>query len=116
MRLNTIKPGEGSTHAKRRVGRGIGSGLSDGRPRSQRPEVAGGFHKVRFRRRPDAARSVACRSVVSSLADPRPECRSAHACPSFEKLPLTGNRSAGTEQTGIVAAGALSAKVILPAN
>ena len=27
MRLNTIKPGEGSTHAKRRVGRGIGSGL-----------------------------------------------------------------------------------------
>ena len=27
MRLNTIKPGEGSKHAKRRVGRGIGSGL-----------------------------------------------------------------------------------------
>ena len=27
MELNTIKPGEGSTHAKKRVGRGIGSGL-----------------------------------------------------------------------------------------
>ena len=27
MKLNTIAPGEGSKHAKRRVGRGIGSGL-----------------------------------------------------------------------------------------
>ena len=27
MFLNTIQPAEGATHAKRRVGRGIGSGL-----------------------------------------------------------------------------------------
>jgi large subunit ribosomal protein L15 len=27
MELNTIKPSEGAKHAKRRVGRGIGSGL-----------------------------------------------------------------------------------------
>ena len=27
MQLNTLKPAEGSKHAKRRVGRGIGSGL-----------------------------------------------------------------------------------------
>ena len=27
MKLNTIQPTEGATHAKRRVGRGIGSGL-----------------------------------------------------------------------------------------
>ena len=27
MFLNTIQPAEGSTHASRRVGRGIGSGL-----------------------------------------------------------------------------------------
>ena len=27
MELNGIKPGEGAKHAKRRVGRGIGSGL-----------------------------------------------------------------------------------------
>ena len=27
MKLNTISPAEGSKHAKRRVGRGIGSGM-----------------------------------------------------------------------------------------
>ena len=40
MQLNTLKPAEGSKHAKRRVGRGIGSGLQDRRPWSQGSEVA----------------------------------------------------------------------------
>ena len=50
MRLNTIKPGEGSTHAKRRVGRGIGSGLGKtaGRGHKGQKSRAGGFHKVGF--------------------------------------------------------------------
>ena len=30
MELNSIKPASGAKHAKRRVGRGIGSGLSSG--------------------------------------------------------------------------------------
>ena len=29
MELNTIKPAAGAKHAKRRVGRGIGSGIGD---------------------------------------------------------------------------------------
>ena len=50
MQLNTIKPGVGSKHSKRRVGRGIGSGLGKtaGRGHKGQKSRAGGFHKVGF--------------------------------------------------------------------
>jgi large subunit ribosomal protein L15 len=50
MELNTIQPGEGAKHAKRRVGRGIGSGLGKtaGRGHKGQKSRAGGFHKVGF--------------------------------------------------------------------
>jgi large subunit ribosomal protein L15 len=50
MKLNTIQPAAGSTHAKRRVGRGIGSGLGKtcGRGHKGQKSRAGGFHKVGF--------------------------------------------------------------------
>jgi large subunit ribosomal protein L15 len=50
MKLNTIKPAEGSKQAKRRVGRGIGSGLGKtaGRGHKGQKSRAGGFHKVGF--------------------------------------------------------------------
>ncbi|MEN9842389.1 MAG: hypothetical protein RLZZ612_218 [Pseudomonadota bacterium] len=50
MELNTIRPGEGATHAKRRVGRGIGSGLGKtaGRGHKGQKSRAGGYHKVGF--------------------------------------------------------------------
>ena len=50
MELNTIKPGEGSKHAKRRVGRGIGSGLGKtaGRGHKGQKSRSGGYHKVGF--------------------------------------------------------------------
>jgi large subunit ribosomal protein L15 len=50
MELNTIKPAEGSTHYKRRVGRGIGSGLGKtaGRGHKGQKSRAGGYHKVGF--------------------------------------------------------------------
>ncbi|MFO7747352.1 MAG: 50S ribosomal protein L15 [Orrella sp.] len=50
IQLNTIKPAEGSTHAKRRVGRGIGSGLGKtaGRGHKGQKSRSGGFHKVGF--------------------------------------------------------------------
>lgn len=50
MQLNTIKPAEGATHAKKRVGRGIGSGLGKtcGRGHKGQKSRAGGFHKVGF--------------------------------------------------------------------
>ena len=50
MQLNTIKPAAGSKQARRRVGRGIGSGLGKtaGRGHKGQKSRAGGFHKVGF--------------------------------------------------------------------
>lgn len=50
IQLNTLKPAEGSKHAKRRVGRGIGSGLGKtaGRGHKGQKSRSGGFHKVGF--------------------------------------------------------------------
>ena len=50
MELNTIKPAAGAKHAKRRVGRGIGSGLGKtaGRGHNGQHSRAGGYHKVGF--------------------------------------------------------------------
>jgi len=50
MRLNTLKPAQGSKTAKKRVGRGIGSGLGKtcGRGHKGQSARAGGFHKVGF--------------------------------------------------------------------
>jgi large subunit ribosomal protein L15 len=50
MELNTIKPGAGSKKARRRVGRGIGSGLGKtaGRGHKGQKSRAGGYHKVGF--------------------------------------------------------------------
>ena len=50
MNLNSIKPPEGSKKARRRVGRGIGSGLGKtaGRGHKGQSSRAGGYHKVGF--------------------------------------------------------------------
>ncbi|MGQ3127345.1 MULTISPECIES: 50S ribosomal protein L15 [Variovorax] len=50
MELNGIKPADGAKHAKRRVGRGIGSGIGKtaGRGHKGQKSRAGGFHKVGF--------------------------------------------------------------------
>ena len=50
MQLNSIKPAAGAKHAKRRVGRGIGSGIGKtaGRGHKGQKSRAGGYHKVGF--------------------------------------------------------------------
>lgn len=50
MQLNTIQPAEGAKKAKKRVGRGIGSGLGKtcGRGHKGQKSRSGGFHKVGF--------------------------------------------------------------------
>ena len=50
MQLNTIKPAAGAAKARRRVGRGIGSGLGKtaGRGHKGQKSRSGGFHKVGF--------------------------------------------------------------------
>jgi large subunit ribosomal protein L15 len=50
MRLNTLKPGDGSKTDRKRVGRGIGSGLGKtcGRGHKGQKSRSGGFHKIGF--------------------------------------------------------------------
>lgn len=50
MELNGIKPAAGAKHARRRVGRGIGSGLGKtaGRGHKGQKSRSGGYHKVGF--------------------------------------------------------------------
>ena len=50
MELNSIKPADGSKRPRRRVGRGIGSGLGKtaGRGHKGQKSRAGGYHKVGF--------------------------------------------------------------------
>jgi large subunit ribosomal protein L15 len=50
MNLNTIKPSSGSKKPRRRVGRGIGSGLGKtaGRGHKGQKSRTGGYHKVGF--------------------------------------------------------------------
>jgi large subunit ribosomal protein L15 len=50
MQLNSIQPASGSKKPRRRVGRGIGSGLGKtaGRGHKGQKSRAGGFHKVGF--------------------------------------------------------------------
>lgn len=50
MRLNTLKPAEGSKHSAKRLGRGIGSGLgkTSGKGHKGQKARSGGYHKVGF--------------------------------------------------------------------
>ena len=50
MHLNDLKPADGSKHPRKRVGRGIGSGLGKtaGRGHTGQKSRSGGFHKVGF--------------------------------------------------------------------
>jgi large subunit ribosomal protein L15 len=50
MRLNSLKPAEGSRAERKRVGRGIGSGFGKtaGRGHKGQKSRSGGFHKVGF--------------------------------------------------------------------
>lgn len=112
MRLNTIKPAEGSTHARRRVGRGIGSGLGKtaGRGHKGQKSRAGGFHKVGFEGgQMPLQRRLPKRGFVSLTRDRNVEVRLSE----IEKLPLTDIDLLALKQAGVVASDALSAKVIL---
>lgn len=112
MRLNSIKPGEGSTHAKRRVGRGIGSGLGKtaGRGHKGQKSRAGGFHKVGFEGgQMPLQRRLPKRGFVSLTRGRNVEVRLSE----LEKLPLEDIDLLALKQAGVIPADALSAKVIL---
>ena len=112
MELNTIKPAAGATHAKKRVGRGIGSGLGKtaGRGHKGQKSRAGGFHKVGFEGgQMPLARRLPKRGFVSLTAGRNAEVRLSE----IEKLPVDQIDLLTLKQAGVIPADALSAKVIL---
>jgi large subunit ribosomal protein L15 len=112
MLLNKIKPAEGSTHSKRRVGRGIGCGLGKtcGRGHKGQKSRSGGFHKVGFEGgQMPLQRRLPKRGFVSLTRNDTAQVRLS----DLEKLPVEVIDLLALKQAGIVPAIALTAKVIL---
>lgn len=112
MELNNLKPASGSKHAKRRVGRGIGSGLGKtaGRGHKGQTSRAGGFHKVGFEGgQMPLQRRLPKRGFVSLTRARNVEVRLS----DLEKLPVGEVDLLVLKQAGVVPGDALSAKVIL---
>ncbi|MBI4995822.1 MAG: 50S ribosomal protein L15 [Rhodocyclales bacterium] len=112
MDLNNLKPGNGAKHAKKRVGRGIGSGLGKtaGRGHKGQKSRAGGFHKVGFEGgQMPLQRRLPKRGFVSLTADLNVQVRLS----DLERMPVADVDLLTLKQAGVVPAAALSAKVIL---
>jgi len=111
MRLNTIKPAAGSKKAKRRVGRGPGSGLGKTAGRGHKGQKArsGGFHKVGFEGgQMPLQRRLPKRGFVSMSRDDTAEVRLS----DLAKLPVDEIDLLALKSAGIVPAIAKTAKVI----
>jgi len=112
MRLNQIKPAAGAKHAKKRVGRGIGSGMGKTAGRGHKGQKArsGGFHKVGFEGgQMPLHRRLPKRGFVSLTKGDTVEVRLS----SLDKLPMADIDILVLKQAGVVPNAALSAKVIL---
>ena len=111
MRMNTIKPAAGSNKTRRRVGRGIGSGLGKtaGRGHKGQSSRSGGFHKVGFEGgQMPLQRRLPKRGFVSRMRDDTAEVRLS----DLAKLPVTEIDLLALKAAGIVPALAKTAKVI----
>jgi large subunit ribosomal protein L15 len=111
MRLNTIKPAAGSKHAKRRVGRGIGSGLGKtaGRGHKGQKSRSGGFHKVGFEGgQMPLQRRLPKRGFVSLTREDTAEVR----LRDLAKLPVADIDLLALKAAGLVPPTAKAAKVI----
>jgi large subunit ribosomal protein L15 len=112
MRLNDIKPAEGSNQPRKRVGRGIGSGLGKtaGRGHKGQKSRSGGFHKVGFEGgQMPLQRRLPKRGFKSLAAGTVAEVRLSE----LERMPIEEIDLLSLKAAGIVGQLALSAKVIL---
>jgi len=112
MQLNTLKPAIGSKHVKRRVGRGIGSGLGKtaGRGHKGQKSRTGGFHKVGFEGgQMPLQRRLPKRGFVSLTRNDVAEVR----LWELNSLPVDAVDLLVLKQAGVIPGGALGAKVIL---
>src|SRR6266404_720304 len=112
MELNNLKPAEGAKHAKRRVGRGIGSGLGKtaGRGHKGQKSRSGGFHKVGFEGgQMPLQRRLPKRGFVSLTKHLTAEVRLSE----LEKMPVDIIDLLALKQAGVIAADVETAKVML---
>jgi large subunit ribosomal protein L15 len=115
MKLNSLKPAEGSKHAKKRVGRGIGSGLGKtaGRGHKGQKSRSGGFHKVGFEGgQMPLQRRLPKRGFKSPMAGRTAEVRLS----DLERIEASEVDLLVLKQAGVVPQLALAAKVILSGN
>ena len=111
MRLNTMKPAAGSKKARRRVGRGIGSGLGKtaGRGHKGQKSRSGGFHKVGFEGgQMPLQRRLPKRGFVSRTRDDTAEVRLA----DLARMPVAEIDLLALKAAGLVPSFAKTAKVI----
>src|SRR5213083_1537032 len=112
MRLNTIKPAAGSNKARRRVGRGIGSGLgkTGGRGNKGQKSRSGGFHKVGFEAgQMPLQRRLPKRGFVSRTREDTAEVRLS----DLARVPVAEIDLLALKAAGVVPGSAKQAKVIL---
>ena len=112
MELNTIKPAEGSKKNRRRVGRGIGSGLGKtaGRGHKGQKSRSGGFHKVGFEGgQMPLQRRLPKRGFISLTRYDTAQVRLSE----INKLPLETIDLMVLKQAGVIPGFALAAKVML---
>jgi large subunit ribosomal protein L15 len=112
MRMNTIKPAEGSKKARRRVGRGIGSGLGKtaGRGHKGQKSRSGGFHKVGFEGgQMPLQRRLPKRGFISPMRGDTVEVRLS----DLARLPVAEIDILALKAAGFVPAAAKTVKVIL---
>ena len=112
MELNTIKPAAGAKKARRRVGRGIGSGLGKtaGRGHKGQKSRAGGFHKVGFEGgQMPLQRRLPKRGFVSRMRNDTAQVRLS----ALAKLPVGEIDISSLKAAGLIPAIARTAKVIL---
>lgn len=112
MQLNKIKPAEGSTHVKRRVGRGIGCGLGKtcGRGHKGQKSRSGGFHKVGFEGgQMPLQRRLPKRGFISLTRYDSAQVRLS----DLEKMAVDVIDLLALKQAGVVPAATLVAKVVM---
>lgn len=112
MRLNDLKPAAGAKRTRRRVGRGIGSGLGKtaGRGHKGQKSRSGGFHKVGFeggqmplhRRLPKRGFTSASRGLTAEVR-----------LDELQKMSVDSVDLDVLKAAGVVRRDALAAKVIL---
>ncbi len=112
MELNNIKPAEGSKKNRRRVGRGIGSGLGKtaGRGHKGQKSRSGGFHKVGFEGgQMPLQRRLPKRGFISLTRNDTAQVRLSE----INKLPLETIDLMALKQAGVIPGFSLAAKIML---